>query len=73
VFCITHLASIASFADHHLKVEKTSEAGRTTTDVSVVVGQERVREVARMLSGATVTEASLQHAQELIGRHGVQR
>jgi len=73
VLCITHLASIASFADHHLKVEKTSEAGRTTTDVSVVVGQERVREVARMLSGATVTEASLQHAQELIGRHGVQR
>jgi len=73
VLCITHLASIASFADHHLKVEKTSEGGRTTTGVSAVVGEERVREVARMLSGATVTETSLQHAQELIGRHGVQR
>ena len=72
VLCITHLASIASFADHHLRVEKTSEAGRTTTGVSAVVGEERVREVARMLSGANVTEASLQHAQELIGRHGVQ-
>jgi len=73
VLCITHLASIASFADHHLLVEKTSIAGRTTTGVSAVVGEERVREVARMLSGATVTETSLQHAQELIERHGAQR
>jgi DNA repair protein RecN (Recombination protein N) len=72
VLCITHLASIASFADHHLRVEKIFEGGRTTTDVSVVTGEGRVREVARMLSGATVTEASLQHAQELIGRYGVQ-
>jgi DNA repair protein RecN (Recombination protein N) len=72
VLCITHLASIASFADHHLRVEKATEGGRTTTVVSVVTGEARVREVARMLSGATVTDASLQHAQELIGRHGVQ-
>ncbi|HTH14401.1 MAG TPA: DNA repair protein RecN [Spirochaetia bacterium] len=72
VLCITHLASIASFADHHLRVEKSTEGGRTTTGVSVVEGEERVREVARMLSGNTVSEASLQHAKELIGRHGVQ-
>jgi DNA repair protein RecN (Recombination protein N) len=72
VLCITHLASIAAFADHHLRVEKTAASGRTTTGVSAVVGEERVREVARMLSGATVTEASLQHAKELIGRHGVE-
>jgi DNA repair protein RecN (Recombination protein N) len=72
VLCITHLASIASFADHHLRVEKSTEAGRTTTGVAVVTGDERVKEVARMLSGAAVTETSLQHAQELIGRHGVQ-
>ena len=70
VLCITHLASIASFADHHLRVEKVTDAGRTSTGVSSVIGEERVREVARMLSGATVTEASLQHAQELIERHG---
>jgi DNA repair protein RecN (Recombination protein N) len=73
VLCITHLASIASFADHHLRVEKREAAGRTTTEVSAVEGPERVREVARMLSGQNVTEASLQHAQELIGRHGAQR
>lgn len=72
VLCITHLASIASFADHHLKVEKTTEGGRTSTTVSVVSEEDRVREVARMLSGASVTEASLQHAQELIGRHSAQ-
>jgi DNA repair protein RecN (Recombination protein N) len=72
VLCITHLASIASFADHHLRVEKAAEGGRTTTGVSVVEGEARVREVARMLSGASVSEASLQHARELIGRHGAQ-
>ena len=72
VLCITHLASIASFADHHLRVEKRQEGGRTTTGVVSVKGEERVREVARMLSGASVTEASLQHAKELIERHGVQ-
>ncbi len=70
VLCITHLASIASFADHHLRVEKFSDAGRTTTRVSAITGDERVREVARMLSGVIVTDVSLQHAQELIGRYG---
>lgn len=69
VLCITHLASIASFADHHLKVEKTSEGGRTSTTVKAVEGEARVREVARMLSGAVVTDASLEHARELLGRH----
>jgi DNA repair protein RecN (Recombination protein N) len=73
VLCITHLASIASFADHHLRVEKKESGGRTTTEVSAIDGDERVREVARMLSGQAVTETSLQHAQELIGRHGAQR
>jgi DNA repair protein RecN (Recombination protein N) len=72
VLCITHLASIASFADRHLRVEKKTDGVRTTTTVSAVDGDERVREVARMLSGATVTETSLQHAQELMRRHGVQ-
>jgi len=72
VLCITHLASIASFADHHLRVEKSTEGGRTTTGVSVVAGEERVREVARMLSGSSVSDASLQHARELIERHGAQ-
>ena len=72
VLCITHLASIASFADRHLRVEKRTDGVRTTTDVSMVDGEERVREIARMLSGATVTETSLQHAQELMRRHGVQ-
>lgn len=72
VLCITHLASIASFADHHLKVEKSVEGGRTSTGVSAVTGEERVREVARMLSGASASDASLEHARELIGRHSVE-
>lgn len=73
VLCITHLASIASFADHHLRVEKREIGGRTTTGVSVVEGEERVREIARMLSGQALSEASLQHAQELLVRNAAQR
>jgi len=73
VLCITHLASIASFADHHLRVEKREIGGRTTTGVSVVEGEERVREIARMLSGQALSEASLQHAHELLVRNAAQR
>ena len=72
VLCITHLASIASFADRHLKVEKSIEAGRTLTTVKAVAGDEQTQEVARMLSGNTASEASLLHANELIRRNSIQ-
>jgi DNA repair protein RecN (Recombination protein N) len=66
VLCVTHLPQIASYADHHLRVEKREEAGRLATQVSTLVKTERVREVARMLGGESVTDSSLQHALELI-------
>ncbi|MEI8094084.1 MAG: DNA repair protein RecN [Spirochaetales bacterium] len=69
VLCITHLASIASFADRQLRVEKSVEGGRTQTTVSAIEGEQRIREVARMLSGNVATEAGLQHAEELIRRN----
>ena len=69
VLCITHLASVASFADHHLKVEKVLEEGRSTTNVVALDREQRVRELARMLSGSAVTEASLEHARALVERH----
>jgi DNA repair protein RecN (Recombination protein N) len=72
VLCITHLASIASFADRQLKVEKVVEGGRTQTLVTAIEGSERVREVARMLSGNSATDAGLQHAEELIRRNSSQ-
>ena len=66
VLCVTHLPQIATFADHHYVIEKKESGGRTRTSVRAVSGQERTEEVARMLSGATLTEASRQHAEQMI-------
>ena len=66
VLCITHLPQIAAFADHHFVIEKTESRGRTQTNIRVLEDPERVREIARMLSGATLTETSLRHAENLL-------
>ena len=68
VLCITHLAQIASYADHHIRVDKRVEDGRSTTSVASLGKAERVREVARMLGGESVTDTSLRHALELINQ-----
>ena len=66
IFCITHLASIASFADTQLKIEKAVKDSVTTTSVKELTEEERVKEIARMLSGDAFTEASLEHARLLL-------
>jgi DNA repair protein RecN (Recombination protein N) len=66
VLCITHLAPIAAFADAHFVVTKQDEGGMATSAVTRVDQKERVAEVARMLSGAKVTGASMKAASELI-------
>ncbi len=66
VLCVTHLPQIAAFADRHLAVEKSESQGRTQTQIRVLDDRARMQEVARMLSGAKVTEASLQHAAQMI-------
>ena len=66
VFVITHLPQIASRADHQLLVEKVEREGTTLTRVSALAGEERVRELARMLGGDPESQASLQHARELL-------
>ena len=66
VLAITHLPQVAAFADLHLRVEKSVSRGRTATCVQRLAGEERVAEVARMLSGARVTEKTLEHAREMI-------
>ena len=66
VLCVTHLPQIATFADHHFLIEKTEKGGRTRTSVRNITGAERTEEVARMLSGAKVTESSLKHAEQMI-------
>jgi DNA repair protein RecN (Recombination protein N) len=66
LLCVTHLPQIAGFADHHYSVDKQVRAGRTVTTVTEIQGEERVQELARMLSGAQVTPAALRHAQQLL-------
>jgi DNA repair protein RecN (Recombination protein N) len=66
VVCITHLPQIAAFADQHFLIEKADKDGRTRTSIRRMEEAERAREVARMLSGAKVTETSLEHARNLL-------
>jgi DNA repair protein RecN (Recombination protein N) len=66
VVCITHLPQIAAFADQHFLIEKADKDGRTRTSIRRIEEAERAREVARMLSGAKVTETSLEHARNLL-------
>jgi DNA repair protein RecN (Recombination protein N) len=66
VLCVTHLPQIAAFADQHFVVEKHESGGRTKMQIRLLGDQDRTHEVARMLSGATVTETSLQHAAQMI-------
>jgi DNA repair protein RecN (Recombination protein N) len=66
VLCVTHLPQVAAFADQHLAVEKREDHGRTQTRIRVLDDRARTHEVARMLSGAKVTDTSLQHAAQMI-------
>jgi DNA repair protein RecN (Recombination protein N) len=66
VICITHLPQIASFADQHYLIEKQEVAGRTKTSVRQLTDAGRREEIARMLSGAKLTEASRKHAEQMI-------
>ena len=66
VLCVTHLAQIATFADHHYVIEKKQSQGRTRTSIRSLTGPERTEEVARMLSGAQLTDASRKHAEQMI-------
>jgi len=66
VLCVTHLPQIATFGDHHYVIEKKESGGRTRTGIRAVTGEERTEEVARMLSGAKLTETSRKHAEQMI-------
>jgi DNA repair protein RecN (Recombination protein N) len=66
VLCVTHLPQIATFADHHYVIEKKERNGRTRTTIRLVTGEERTEEVARLLSGAKLTDTSRKHAEQMI-------
>jgi DNA repair protein RecN (Recombination protein N) len=66
VIAITHLPQIAGFADCHFAVEKSESKNRTSSTIRKLKEEERVREVARLLSGEEVTETSMNGARELL-------
>jgi len=66
VLCVTHLAQVASFADHHYSIEKLEVKGRTVAEIEELTGEARTREIGRMLSGQKVTPEALKHAEQLI-------
>ena len=66
MLCVTHLPQIACFADHHYLVEKVERAGRTVSLARRLNDSERAPELARMLSGARITDTVLKHARDLL-------
>ena len=68
VLCVTHLAQIASLADHHYKIRKDVENGRTYTRVEQLGEEERCREIARIMGGSEITQLTLQNAAEMLRR-----
>jgi len=69
VLVITHLASLAARGDQHFRVEKIVEGNRTRTDIKSIKDEERIREIARMLSGEPEGKVSLIHAEELLMKY----
>ena len=66
VLCVTHQAQIARFADTHLLVDKRERAGRTEVGARPLDRRRQVEEIARMLTGAEITEAARRHAREML-------
>ena len=65
IICITHLPQIAAMSDTHFLIEKGTKGGRTATTIRRIAGEESLRELARMLGGAGITEAALENAKEM--------
>jgi len=66
IFCVTHLAQIAAFADHQYRIEKLILDGRSVTRVEALTGEARIEELVRMMSGSRVTDAARAHVKELL-------
>ena len=68
VLAVTHLPQVAAAADHHVRVSKQSDGGQTVSSLQQLSAEQRVQEVARMLGGSHITQATLNHASELLSR-----
>ena len=66
VLCVTHLAQVASQADQHFQVSKTSHAEGTVSQIELLDHKARVEEIARMIGGLEITATTRKHARELL-------
>lgn len=66
VICITHLPQVASLADYHYQIEKSSSDDSTVTSMKLLTQDERVEEIAKMLSGETITKEAIENAKQLL-------
>jgi len=66
IFCVTHLAQIAAFANQQYRIEKRVTNGRSVTSVDRLSGEARIEELVRMMSGSRATDAARQHVKELL-------
>ena len=68
VLCVTHLPQVAAQGHHHLRVKKHSRQQQTRAEIAPLADRERIDEIARMLGGIEITEQTLAHAAEMLGR-----
>ena len=68
VLLVTHLPQIASFADRHFKVSKITSKGKAIAQYALIQGEDRVQELAQMMSGLDESEISKKHAEEMLSR-----
>jgi DNA repair protein RecN (Recombination protein N) len=73
VLCVTHLAQVASLADHHCHITKVTDGKSTRTAVRDLTGEERVQEIARMIGGGKITKKTLAHAAEMLAAGGARK
>ena len=69
VICISHLPQVASMSNHHLLISKASNDNRTTTQVKELENDDKIDEIARMISGASVTKLTKENAKEMISQN----
>lgn len=70
VFSVTHQPQIASFADHHVTVEKQVRRNRTVVSLRTLMGDDRIEEIARMLAGGEINASAREHARQLVKEAG---
>lgn len=68
VLCVTHLPQVAACADWQWQISKVAREGETLSEVSLLVGEARVEEIARMLGGVNITATTREHAAEMLGQ-----